>query len=83
MQFKSDDGNREFFAKWGHGVRASWLPKVSALVNRRNACVNFCHGVKGPKDKGMMPVKLSVFVRWWKPCLVVFVGRRRVVSWNW
>lgn len=83
MHFKTDDGSREFFAKWKHGVRASWLPHGSAMVNGRCACVSFGHEVKGPKDKGMRPTTFAAFVRWWKPCVVAFVGRRRVVSWNW
>ena len=83
MQFQSDDGSREFFAKRGHGARASWMPHGSAVVNGRCACVSVGHEAKGPKDKDVKPVKCSVFVRWWKPCMVVFVGGRRVVSWNW
>ena len=83
MHFKSGDGCRELFAKWGHGVRASWIPHVSAMVSGRCAAMCFGHDVKGPKDKVMKPVKFSAFVRWWKPCVVVFVGGRRAVSWNW
>ncbi len=83
MQFKSDDGSREFFAKWRHGVRVAWMPFGSAVVNRDGACAAFGHPAKAKNDKNMKPKKFSVAVRWWRPHVAAFVGTRRVVSWNW
>ncbi len=83
MQFKSDDGSREFFAKWKHGVRAMWMPRVSAIVNKDCVCASFGHAEPGPKHGESVPTKFSVFVRWWRPEVVAFVNGRRVVSWNW